>query len=213
MTDDNENTPTKEQIADPEEIVQSRRLKSIFDIRDDLRKHRKTILMEKYDNAGVSRFEALCGYRALCNDYLMELEPLLNEYESGTQLLEERDFGYAYIQPTYEIISSRNEYGFGTEVKIHHKNGAETTAHGKPPTKKIRLEGLESVWTVPDPLVAQIDVAQSSDSLRDSKPVTIKDQFAVRTTDQFIRSMNMFLSDIGFELEPETEEDPANLSV
>jgi len=206
MSETPDNTPTKEQIADSEDIVQSRRLNSIFDIRDDLREHRKIILMERYDNAGVSRFEALNGYRALANDYLMELEPLLNEYEEGEQLLKERDFGYAFIQPNYEVL--RNN-GFGTKVKIHHKNGGTTIAHRKPPTKQVRLTGLKSIWDIADPLITQLNIQQKHNNpLERSRPVTIRDQFAVRTTDRFIRSMNMFLSDIGFELKPEEDKPP-----
>ena len=208
MSETPDDTPTKEQIADPEEVVQSRRLNSIFDIRDDLRQHRKIILMEKYDNAGVSRFEALNGYRALANDYLMELEPLLNEYEEGEQLLKERDFGYAFIQPNYEILRSSNN-AFGTKVRIHHKNDSETIANQEPPTKQIRLVGLESIWNTPDPLVTQLDIGQKHNNpIESSRPVTIRDQFSVRTTDKFIREMNMFLSDIGFELKPEEDKPP-----
>lgn len=204
-----DNNNTEEQIADPEEVVQTRRLNSIFDIRDDLREHRKIILMERYDNSGISRFEALNGYRALCNDYLMELEPLLNEYENGIQLLTERDFGYALIQPNYETLSQNGNFAFGTKVKIHHKNGGETIAYRKPPTKKVRLTGLESIWNISDPLVAQIDIEQQSNNPIDiSTSVQIRDQFSVRTTDRFIRSMNMFLSDIGFELDPEEDKEP-----
>ena len=206
MSETNDDTPKQEQIADPEEVVQSRRLNSIFDIRDDLREHRKIILMERYDNSGVSRFEALNGYRALCNDYLMELEPLLNEYDRGEQLLKNRDLGYAYIQPNYEILKNN---GFGTKVKIHHKNGGTTIAHREPPTKQVRLTGLKSIWDIADPLVTQLDIQQKNGNpIESSRPVTIRDQFSVRTTDKFIREMNMFLSDIGFELKPEEDKPP-----
>jgi hypothetical protein len=206
MSETNDDTQKQEQIADPEEVVQSRRLNSIFDIRDDLREHRKIILMERYDNSGVSRFEALNGYRALCNDYLMELEPLLNEYDRGEQLLKNRDLGYAYIQPNYEILKNN---GFGTKVKIHHKNGGTTIAHREPPTKQVRLTGLKSIWDIADPLVTQLDIQQKNGNpIESSRPVTIRDQFSVRTTDKFIREMNMFLSDIGFELEPEEDKEP-----
>jgi hypothetical protein len=208
MSETNDNTPPKEKIADPEEIVQSRRLNSIFDIRDDLRQHRKIILMEKYDNSGVSRFEALNGYRALANDYLMELEPLLEEYEQGEKILKKRDFGYAFIQPNYEILKSSNS-AFGTKVRIHHKNGSETIAHQEPPTKQIRLTGLQSIWDTPDPLIVQLDIGkQHNNPVKSSRPIAVKDQFSVRTTDRFIRSMNMFLSEIGFELEPQEDKEP-----
>jgi hypothetical protein len=45
------------------------------------------------------------------------------------------------------------------------------------------------------------------------QPIVITDQFSVNTTDKFIRSMNMFLSEIGFELEPDEDEDPAQMSL
>jgi hypothetical protein len=136
MSKPNNNNNVEEQIADPEEVVQTRRLNSIFDIRDDLREHRKIILMERYDNSGVSRFEALNGYRALCNDYLMELEPLLNEYENGIQLLTERDFGYAFIQPNYETLSQNGNFAFGTKVKYIIKTVGRQSHIGNHPQRK-----------------------------------------------------------------------------
>jgi len=59
MSETPDDTPTKEQIADSEDIVQSRRLNSIFDIRDNLRESRKIILMERYNNKGLNKFQAL----------------------------------------------------------------------------------------------------------------------------------------------------------
>jgi len=61
MSETPDDTPTKEQIADSEDIVQSRRLNSIFDIRDNLRESRKIILMERYNNKGFNKFQALSG--------------------------------------------------------------------------------------------------------------------------------------------------------
>ncbi len=209
MSETPDDTPTKEQIADSEDIVQSRRLNSIFDIRDNLRESRKVILMERYNNKGFNKFQALSGYRTLANNYLMELQPLLEKFEPGEKLLTERDFGSAYIVPKYRVASS-NTHGVGEKIEILHSTGEKTMVSQKPEPQEIELTGLKSIWKVADPLQTKLKL-NKFDTQRQTtipQPVTIKDQFSVQTTDRFVRSMNMFLSQIGFELEPEEDKPP-----
>jgi|APHM01.1.fsa_nt_gi hypothetical protein len=183
MSEDNRDG--EDQIEDPEQIVQARRLNSIFDIRDELREYRKIILMESYDNHGITRFQALSGYRTLANNYLMELQPLLEKFDKGEELLTEKDFGYATIQPP---------------------DDAED-----PQIKQVELIGLESIWTVPDPLKAEyrVEVYDNINKTNKMESTTTTDQFAPHTTDKFIREMNRFLSVIGFELEPQQNSEDA----
>jgi hypothetical protein len=208
-----DDVPLEDQIADPEDIVQSRRLNSIFDIRDEIRQHRKTILMESYSNHGVSRFQALSGYRTLANNYLMELQPLLMKFEPGEELLNDHDLGHAVIVPNYQVVSS-NSHGMGPEVEIQHRDGTSRVQE-KPEAKQVELTGLESIWNTPDPLQAEFSLMQydNINKTTNRQPIVITDQFSVNTTDKFIRSMNMFLSEIGFELEPDEDEDPAQMSL
>ena len=80
----------------------------------------------------------------------------------------------------------------------------------KPEPQEIELTGLKSIWKVADPLQTKLKL-NKFDTQRQTtipQPVTIKDQFSVQTTDRFVRSMNMFLSQIGFELEPEEDKPP-----
>lgn len=176
---------SEDYIEDPEQIVQARRLNSIFDIRDELREYRKIILMESYDNHGITRSQALSGYRTLANNYLMELQPLLEKFDKGEELLTEKDFGYATIQPPDNAVN--------------------------PQIKQVELIGLESIWTVPDPLKAQyrVEVYDNRNKTNQMKSTTTTDQFATHTTDKFIREMNRFLSVIGFELEPQQNSEDA----
>jgi hypothetical protein len=208
-SDSNDEIPTSEQIADATDIVQSRRLNSIFDIRDELREHRKIILMEKYDNKGISRFQALSGYRTLANNYLMELQPLLKKFEPGQELLTERDFGTATIVPKYEITSSSRRGG-SANVEIYHATGGTTKVAEEPTPQKLDLTGLESIWNIPDPLETRLTLDKFDNASRGTRPqpVRIQDQFSVNTTDRFVRAMNLFLSDIGFELEPQEDKEP-----
>jgi len=77
-------------------------------------------------------------------------------------------------------------------------------------TATFELEGLEAIWNIPDPLKASFNVKQydNVNNTIANRSIEITDQFSVETTDKFIRSMNRFLSEIGFELEPtQTKED------
>lgn len=205
MTEEDSERP---QIRDPEEIVQSRRLNSIFDIREEIRDARKQILMERYSNKGITRFEALCGYRTLANNYLMELEPLLLKFEPGKELLNEKDFGKAVFEPQYEPKSVGNSRN--TQYEVYHKDGRKTTVEEKPEPSAVELVGLSSLWDIPDPVSISIPVKQRKSYRHKAEPkkLTYKDQFSVRTIDDFVRCMNRFLSDVGFELDPEEDKDP-----
>lgn len=196
------------QIRDPEEIVQNRRLNSIFDIREEIRDTRKQILMERYNNKGISRFEALCGYRTLANNYLMELEPLLLKFEPGQRLLDEKDFGEAIFSPRYRKKTIGDSRGRRYEI-VHH-NATTSTVLEEPDSVSIDLVGLRCLWDIPDPVSLSILVKQKKSyrHAAEERELTFKDQFSVRTIDQFIRCMNRFLSDVGFELDPEQDKDP-----
>ena len=57
-------------------------------------------------------------------------------------------------------------------------------------------------------------VRQSGDWNRSKEYTYVqKSQIPMSALDDMVRTMNEFLSDIGFELEPETEDNPANISV
>ncbi len=204
-TRNNDDHDGEDHVEDPEQIVQSRRLESIFDIRDELREYRKIILIESYDDHGMSRFQALSGYRTLANNYIMEIQPLLEKYDSGKELLTEHDFGVATVAPQCHA-TKRGRF------EIKHHDGTTTTVEENPTnqTATFELEGLEAIWNTPDPLKASFSVKQydNVNKRNTRQDVVITDQFSVETTDKFIRSMNRFLSEIGFELEPtQTTED------
>lgn len=209
MTEDKD--MNKGEIRDPDEIVQSRRLNSIFDIRKEIRETRKIILMETYDNRNLSKFEALSGYRTLANNYLMELEPLLLKFDPGETLLKKEDFGTAVFQPHYEK-TEKASFGRGrtTAYKIIHQDGDTTEIKRKPEQQSIELTGLQSLWEVPDPIEIRLKAKQDSNSrgIAIEQPITYKTQFSVQTTDKFIRCMNRYLSNIGFELDPEEDKEP-----
>jgi hypothetical protein len=195
-------------IRDPEEIVQSRRLNSIFDIREEIRDARKQILMERYSNKGVTRFEALCGYRTLANNYLMELEPLLLKFEPGKELLNDKEFGEAIFLPDYREKKAADSRT--TKYEVVHHDATTTTVGAEPQPVSVELTGLRCLWDVPDPVTLSIPVKQKKSyrHLAEEKELTFKDQFGVRTIDMLVRCMNRFLSDIGFELDPEENKDP-----
>jgi len=205
-TRNNDDHDGEDHVEDPEQIVQSRRLESIFDIRDELREYRKIILIESYDDHGMSRFQALSGYRTLANNYLMEIQPLLEKYESGKELLTEHDFGTATVEPQYHAVNH------GRYEITHNDERLPTTVESAPynASASFELEGLEAIWNTPDPLRATFNVEQydNRNNTNTNRSIEITDQFSVETTDKFIRSMNRFLSEIGFELEPtQTTED------
>ena len=192
-----------ERVKGADEIVIERRLSSIFDIRDEIHNLRKRLRMGRLD--GLTEFQVLSGYRTLVDNYAMELHPLLLKYEAGEQLLNEHDFGEAYVNPRIETRKTLK--GRSRVLKRPVRGDIET--QGDPEIVAFELTGLKSLWELPDPLEATIGISRRDAATMSTKTeqVRVSDQIGLQKLDEMVREMNVFLSEIGFELEPETTQE------
>ncbi len=200
------------EIKDPEAYVNHRRLRSIFDIRDDMVEARKKVKLAGHSGEFTS-YEALSAYRALTDSYIVESEPLLRRYEDGVELLESADFGVESVSPPYHRASQYQRGQYAVELGGHKR---DTVLLSHPPEERLyELNGLLSLIECPDPLSAQYEWKTARSSNRGGGTVSYshKQQLSFSTLDTMVRSVNNFLAEIGFELNPQEEDDPAHLSL
>ena len=207
-----------ERIEDSEDYTIQRRLKSVFDIRRDIHQTRKEIRFASHKRN--ERYQAVCAYRALAESYLLEIEPLLRRYGDGNHYLNQSNFGSITLKA--ETRNTSHSHMAGVELYFpnapieNYKDRSRwipVDSNTIPEPKTFDFQGLSALFDTPDTLrlVGQPSKPQG----RISKQYTYvqKSQIPMSTLDDMVRTMNEFLSDIGFELEPETEDNPANISV
>ena len=208
--DDKSGEPTT--VRDPESYINKRRLKGIFDIRDEMTEIRKKVKVAPHADS-VSSYEALSAYRALVDSYDVETESLLRQYKGGLDLLQSRDFGTAQIAPRYQ---NKPEYWGGGKYEVYVAddptiNNSRIAVNQPPEPTVFELTGLLSVVSTPDPLVAEYELHRSGDrhGLGDNSVLyRCEGQISFRTLDTMVRALNNFLGKIGLEVDPEEESEP-----
>jgi hypothetical protein len=213
---ESENYP--ERIEDSEDYSKQRRLKSVFDIRRDIHETRTDIKFETHKLS--QRHQAITAYRALVESYLFEIEPLLRRYGDGEYYLTEYDFGHLTLAPETRAASGNAIL----TVELYFPN-LDTPHNGNTdPWKEVRekyvpepitydFTGLQSLFSSPDSLILHDEVKENDSFKAETYTYVQKSQIPMSMLDEMVRVMNEFISDIGFELEPEKEDDPANLSL
>lgn len=203
-----------QQIDDEEGYVRKRRMKQIFDVRDNLQQKRRKIEFEQQNEQG--HIEFLNGYRTLVKDYLMTIEPLLEQYELGEELLRETDFGTVKVEPVIRTLDSRTKPS--VELQFQTGDWVKIKREDIPQKKQHSLTGLISLYRVPSPVeihseVEVLDTRNVHGGTWETIEYMNKVQITLSQLDMMVRGMNQFLAKIGLELEPEPEENPAELSV
>lgn len=206
-TDPTNSDPEPTEVSDPDAYINHRRLKSIFDIRDDMREARRRVKLADHD-PDLTAYQTLSAYRAIVDSYVVETEPLLRSYEGGAKLLEEKEFGTVAVEPTV-IEKEAPGHTSAKETRIR-VDGEEYTVTTVPKGETYDLTGLLSVIRQPDPLTANISLNMRM-SRGKNRVVTVKRQIGFRTLDLMVRTVNNFLANIGFELDPREEENPLEL--
>lgn len=207
-----------EKIEDSEDYTVQRRLKSVFDIRKDIHQTRKKVRYASHKPS--ERYQAVCAYRSLAESYLLEIEPLLRRYGDGEYYLSESDFGSITLEPETRDTSTNRlgglELFFPNAPIDNYKDNSSwirVNASSVPEPVTYEFTGLTALFDVPDTLILADQVKQERSRRAKEYTYVQRSQIPMSALDDMVRTMNEFLSDIGFELEPETEDNPANISV
>jgi len=131
-------------------------------------------------------------YRTAVENYLTELKPLFLDDMTGKEYWYNLDLG--------EITIPLSE-------NYNHIYGGNH--------KRIDLTGLQCIFAIPEPIVVEFDIIVESkgnwgDGVR-SKTIQEKGNIPFDKLDTIVQSANQYLSERGFELDPEEETNPAQI--
>jgi len=165
LPDDTDDSPNVEVIEDPDSYIQSRRLRDIFDARKQVRKQRlraKTHYIDNNDSPRGIR-GAKRAYRAAVENYLAELRPLFLSDEQGKQVWFNLDFGTLQIEmPTErETVGREQSRVVYKEVKADGSIRKHPMSN-QPDPKIINLQGLNYLFELPEPIVAEFEFISTS---------------------------------------------------
>lgn len=204
-------SPDQGEIRGADEIVIERRLNTIYNIREEILDIRKRFRFGRIDASpaqdgdGPDIYRITCGYRTLVDNYAMELEPLMRKCEAGRELLHEENFGTTYVNPRYRHMGNHHEK---TVMVRPERPNVQISNNTTPDTVGFELDGLECLWDLPDPLEAPMSVKQFDAATMGERTGTVPvcGQIHFTNLDEMFRKMNLFLKDVGFELDLELEQ-------
>lgn len=203
-----------QQVSDPEEYVNHRRLKTIFDIRDQMRELQNEVKVAPHVN-NTSRYEALSAYRAIVSSYIVEVEPLMRHYKPGPKLLDKRDFGTVKIGPS--VVERKSPMGRGSTTAYIDTSTDSKFKKNKFPVKSVpapvefKFHGLTSLLGQPDPLASDFKIQSSRSRRNNTRTHTVTSQVPFEKLDGMTRTINNFLADIGMEVDPEESQETLTL--
>jgi hypothetical protein len=219
--DDNDSSSEIQRLDAEEELITQKRLETITELRRDIHDIRRDV---KLGNKLKSQYREKYGtnkritvYRTVVDSWIMELEPLMRQYDFGEQFLYHRDYGDIVIEPPVEYnnqigkrVVTTEEHGTEVVASRHHMSDPEALETTLEP-KHINVKGLTALFRLDDPIEEQFHVPLSQ--LAKVRRVPVKGQVPADKLDLMVRDMNHFLAKVGLEMKPEPEENPAELSV
>lgn len=192
-----EEPPDPEQIDDPEEFVQSHRLRELYELRERIRDYRTQAREMVAVGQGDQR-KIRSAFRSVFSSYLFELEPLMTQVfaEEGEDYWEQADLGEMAVQPPAAAVETGNNGYYGTPIE----EPAEPWQQ--------EIEGLETLASLPSPIEVRFEWKRDTSFGDGRQTQTVYVEVPWHILDRGYRLTNQFLADIGFEIEREDSEDP-----
>jgi hypothetical protein len=179
-----------ENIKDPDDYTQRRRIKQIL----DSRKNAKQLLIQ-----GQAQYETIVErdmiYSLVVRNYVLDIEPLRQNFPSAEDRWESEEIGYVDFENSAETA-----IGEGTVIS------AEPEGFG--------LYGLSDYLETEDIYEIEVEVEKEKQgpySGRELQEEIVQVGLPTRISNQAFRLANLWLSDIGLSVEPDRGSDGIEL--
>jgi len=202
-------TEELDKIEDPEQLVNRLRIESIMSIRNSI--HEKRLIVKEASQH--DKLVAVSGYRSLIESYVLEVASLFSVYESGVKLLKSKNYGTVGFEPG-DLVIETFKHGMQTRHRLYvdheSQRDREQFWYSFNPHRlegqKVDIEGLYSVIHLDDPIEFKLDLQKYKGKMYGGSGTQVTEtvtlQIPLKTLDEMLIDMNLFLADIGFELEP-----------
>jgi len=157
--------------------VNSRRVRSLFDAREDCRKMRTEAKMKTDGRGGEA---AATAYRNVLESYVRECEPLFSKTENGRRYWTDYRFGTFKIKPTTEEIID------------------------EPDENEVVVCGLNALYQLPSPPAVQIEIRTRSKRLGGgciAEEITAERQIPFDILDRMYSAVNSYLNELGLGID------------
>ena len=195
MSDAADDAPTDIEVepVDIDDLVNTRRVRSLFDAREDCRKMRTEAKMKTDGRGGEA---AATAYRNVLESYVRECEPLFAKTESGRRYWTEYRFGKFKIKPTTEEIP-----GDGPGRRIA---GSGEQIINEPDENTVDVRGLNSLFQMSSPAVVRVQIRKRSKRLSEgytAKNITAERQIPFDILDRMYSAVNSYLNELGLGID------------
>jgi hypothetical protein len=179
MSDAADDAPTDIEVepVDIDDLVNSRRVRSLFDAREDCRKMRTEAKMKTDGRGGEA---AATAYRNVLESYVRECEPLFSKTENGRRYWTDYRFGTFKIKPTTEEIID------------------------EPDENEVVVCGLNALYQLPSPPAVQIEIRTRSKRLGGgciAEEITAERQIPFDILDRMYSAVNSYLNGLGLGID------------
>jgi hypothetical protein len=179
--------PPSERIDDPEDYGASERLKQIYQARRELRDIRREAAA--YRRSAPK--ESVAYYRTGVESYLMELEPLFYQNETGVEIWQDRFFGTVTIEPPETAEQPYYQIG-GPELE----------------PAQYRINGLNTLFQI-DEITHIFEIEEESElSGRTAETTKRRSPIPWDVLNRMVSVANRYCSELGIGLDVSANNDP-----
>ena len=196
-----------EQVADPEEYINQRRLKDIYDAKRELLKSRREASKMKIKakhGGSTQKFTAAAElHREAAENYFLEISSLFHRNKPGKQIWYERNFGTVTIQPPY--TAENMQACPGGVYKIDDPNSlGYIRVISVPNPKEVELVGIQSLFDLPSPITKtfeyKVDEGRCGKVTREDTGSGYVSKSAI---DRMVKVCDLYLDELGLDLDEE----------
>lgn len=197
--------PPEDQVQDPDEYSTNTRLEHIFEARRELREIRREASRHRHSGASVAeKMRAVQYYRSGVESYILELDNLFREHDSGRELWEEKEYGYVTLQPPLEIEQRHGElYAKNEEVEGNVPLKVESV----PKAVRYPIVGLKWLFEHESPVRQTFEYQIGNKRHHGVYTDVNKSTIPWTVLNSMVSDVNAFLGDLGIGLDVGEAED------
>lgn len=198
--------PPRDEVQDPDNYTTNTRLEHIFDARRELREIRREASKHRHKGASIAKkMRAVQYYRSGVESYIMELDNLFQEHESGRELWEDTYYGTVEIRPPGQF-TDRGGYYVAEDIDIKGKNIPLKTDE-LPETKSFDIIGLKWLFETDSPIQAVFEYPIEYNRYQGVHTEVESGTISWVALNRMVSDVNAFLGDLGIGLDVGDAED------
>lgn len=199
------NNPPEDEVQDPDNYTTTARLQHIFDARRELREIRREASKHRHSGAATSqKMRATQYYRTGVESYIMELDNLFREHESGRELWEDKHYGTVTVKPPGQFKKQQN-YWVAENIEVEGNVPLKTEELPKP--KSADIVGLKWLFQTDSPIEAAFEYPIAHGRMGGAHIETSTATIPWTALNRMVSDVNAFLGDLGIGLDVGEAED------